>query len=76
MLCGTPVVAYARGARCRSSSTTGVTGVLATTSARRSAAVARAAGFDRAACREAAVRRFSADRMVDDYLAVYETVLA
>jgi hypothetical protein len=37
--------------------------------------VKRAAGFDRGACRQAAERRFSVDRMVDDYLEVYEGVL-
>jgi hypothetical protein len=37
--------------------------------------VARAVGFDRAACRATAARRFSADRMVDQYLDVYEGVL-
>jgi glycosyltransferase involved in cell wall biosynthesis len=37
--------------------------------------VNRATGIDRAACRRAAERRFSADRMVDDYVDVYERVL-
>ena len=53
----------------------GVTGVLAHDVDSAVRAVPRATGFDRAACRRAAERRFSADRMVDDYLAVYERVL-
>jgi glycosyltransferase involved in cell wall biosynthesis len=53
----------------------GVTGVLADGVDSAVAAVARAAGFDRGACRETALRRFSADRMVDGYLDVYEQVL-
>jgi glycosyltransferase involved in cell wall biosynthesis len=39
------------------------------------AGVARAVAFDRAACRRTAVRRFSAERMVDQYLDVYEGLL-
>ena len=64
-----------RAGRCRRSSTTGVTGVSRPDVASAVAAVERAASFDRAACRRAARRRFSADRMVDDYLRVYESVL-
>ena len=72
MLCGTPVVAYARGSMPEIVED-GVTGVLAHDV---DSAVARGrrapTRFDRAACRRAAERRFSADRMVDDYLDVYE----
>jgi glycosyltransferase involved in cell wall biosynthesis len=74
MLCGTPVVAYARGSMPELIED-GVTGVLADGVASAVAGVERAGAFDHAACREAAVRRFSADRMVDDYLEVYESVL-
>jgi glycosyltransferase involved in cell wall biosynthesis len=74
MLCGTPVVAYARGSMPELVED-GVTGVLANGVASAVAGVRRATGFDRAACREAAERRFSADRMVDDYLDVYESIL-
>ena len=74
MLCGTPVVAYDRGSM-RELLEDGVTGVLADGVESAVAGVQRAAGFDRGACRRAAERRFSADRMVDDYLDVYETVL-
>jgi glycosyltransferase involved in cell wall biosynthesis len=74
MLCGTPVVAYARGSMPELVED-GVTGVLAEDVASAVAGVERAVGFDRGACRQAAERRFSVDRMVDDYLDVYESVL-
>ena len=74
MLCGTPVVAYDRGSMPEIVED-GVTGVLAHDVDSAVRAVARATGLDRAACRAAAERRFSADRMVDDYLAVYERLL-
>jgi glycosyltransferase involved in cell wall biosynthesis len=74
MLCGTPVVAYARGSM-RELVEDGVTGVLAHDVGTASAGVERVMRFDRAACRQAAEDRFSADRMVTDYLDVYENVL-
>ena len=74
MLCGTPVVTYARGSMTEVVDD-GVTGVLANGVASAVAGVARAVRFDRAACRATAERRFSADRMVDDYLEVYERLL-
>jgi glycosyltransferase involved in cell wall biosynthesis len=74
MLCGTPVVAYARGAMPEVIED-GVTGVLAHDVESAVAGVDQAAGLDRSACRRAALGRFSVDRMVDDYLAVYESVL-
>jgi glycosyltransferase involved in cell wall biosynthesis len=74
MLCGTPVVAYARGSMPELVDE-GVTGVLAHGVDSAVAGVKRAAGFDRRACRQTAERRFSVDRMVDDYLEVYEGVL-
>jgi glycosyltransferase involved in cell wall biosynthesis len=39
-------------------------------------AVERAVVLDRASCRQVAERRFSAARMVDDYIRVYDAVLA
>jgi glycosyltransferase involved in cell wall biosynthesis len=74
MLCGTPVVAYARGSMPELVED-GVTGVLAHGIDSAVAGVTRAAGFDRVACRQTAMRRFSVDRMVDDYLDVYQRVL-
>ncbi len=74
MLCGTPVVAYARGSMPEIIED-GVTGVLADSVDSAVEGVKRAVQLDRAACRETAERRFSADRMVDSYLDVYESVL-
>jgi glycosyltransferase involved in cell wall biosynthesis len=75
MLCGTPVVAYARGSMAEVIDD-GVTGVLAHGVDSAVAGVQRAVQFDRAGCRQAAERRFSADRMVDAYIDVYESVLS
>jgi glycosyltransferase involved in cell wall biosynthesis len=75
MACGTPVVAYARGSMPEIIDA-GKTGFLVDDVASAAAAVDVAAGLDRAAIRRVAERRFGAARMVDDYLAVYERVLA
>ena len=74
MVCGTPVVAYARGSMPELIED-GVTGVLAHGIDSAVAGVRRAVRFDRAMCRQTAERRFSAERMVDDYVHVYERVL-
>ncbi len=75
MICGTPVIAYARGSMAEIVDE-GVTGFLVGDVAEAAAAVERAAALDRAACRGRAAARFAAERMVADYLAVYEQVLA
>jgi glycosyltransferase involved in cell wall biosynthesis len=74
MLCGTPVVAYARGSMPEVVDDC-VTGVLAHDVDSAVAGVTRAVALDRAVCRQTAERRFTADRMVDSYLDVYESVL-
>jgi glycosyltransferase involved in cell wall biosynthesis len=53
----------------------GSTGYLVTNVEEAVDAVDRTTALDRAGCRRVAERRFSAARMVDDYLAVYEQVL-
>jgi glycosyltransferase involved in cell wall biosynthesis len=75
MVCGTPVIAFPRGSMAEIVDE-GVTGFLVGGVDEALAAVERAATIDRAACRAAATARFSAERMVDDYLRVYEDVLA
>jgi glycosyltransferase involved in cell wall biosynthesis len=74
MVCGTPVVTYPRGAMPEVVDE-GLTGLLVEGVAAAVDAVDRAAALDRGACRRRAVERFSAARMVDDYLTVYETIL-
>jgi len=67
-------VAYARGTMPELVED-GVTGVLAHDVGSAIAGVERAVAGARGLCRAAAIRRFSADRMVDDYLTVYDRIL-
>lgn len=75
MMCGTPVVAFDRGAMPEVVDE-GATGFVVGSADEAVAAVDKAARLDRGACRAIALERFSADRMVHDYLEVYERVLA
>jgi glycosyltransferase involved in cell wall biosynthesis len=54
----------------------GITGFLVDSIAAAIAAVPAAVELDRRMVRATAERRFSVDRMVDDYLAVYRDILA
>ncbi|MDF3067957.1 MAG: putative glycosyl transferase [Polyangiaceae bacterium] len=54
----------------------GVTGFVVDGVEEATRAVERAAGLDRGAVRATAERRFSAERMVDDYLTLYRRLLA
>lgn len=74
MICGTPVIAHPRGSMPEVVDE-GVTGLLATDVDAAVSAVNRITGLDRAACRARATARFSADRMVDDYLSIYRELL-
>jgi glycosyltransferase involved in cell wall biosynthesis len=74
MACGTPVVAYGRGSMPEIIDE-GLTGFVVGGLEEAVAAVPRAAGLDRARIRAVAERRFSVDRMVDDYLVVYRGLL-
>jgi glycosyltransferase involved in cell wall biosynthesis len=75
MTCGTPVVAYRRGSMPEVVDE-GETGYLADDVVSAVLAVERALRLDRRGVRAAAERRFGADRMVDEYLRVYEEVTA
>jgi glycosyltransferase involved in cell wall biosynthesis len=74
MACGTPVIAYRRGSMAEVIDE-GVTGYLAAGAESAAAAVPAAAALERAAVRARAAVRFGADRMVEDYLRVYDALL-
>jgi glycosyltransferase involved in cell wall biosynthesis len=75
LACGTPVLALRAGS-VPEIIEDGVTGFIRDTEEELVEAVAHLDEIDRARCRAEAEKRFSARKMVDDYLAVYDTVLA
>src|SRR5580698_1507477 len=75
MACGTPVVAYQRGSMTEII-IEGTTGSLVPDVTAAAGAIGRVGRFDRRRIREVAVQRFSSDRMVDDYIAVYRRAIA
>ena len=72
---GTPVIATPRGSLPELVEH-GVTGFLGETDDDLAAFVARVGELDRAACRRRAEERFSAERMVSDYEALYKSIVA
>jgi glycosyltransferase involved in cell wall biosynthesis len=74
MACGTPVITYPRGSMPEIIDE-GVTGYLVDNVGSAARMVDRAAALDRSAIRRVAERRFGIDRMIDEYLAVYEKLL-
>ena len=74
MACGTPVIAFNRGAMPELIDH-GVTGFLVDTVEEAVEAVGRIGEIDRRACRAAVEARFSVDRMADRYLELYRTIL-
>jgi glycosyltransferase involved in cell wall biosynthesis len=74
MAAGTPVIATPRGSLPELVAH-GVTGFLAETDEELADYVARVGEIDRAACRRRAEERYSADRMVSDYEALYRRIL-
>ena len=75
MACGTPVIGRRRGS-VPEVVEDGITGFVVDDLDGALAAIPKAAGLDRAAIRARCAARFSRDRMVDDYLAVYRTKVA
>jgi glycosyltransferase involved in cell wall biosynthesis len=74
LACGTPVIAYSRGSMPEIVDD-GITGFLVDGPDAAVAAVAHVEDLDRMECRRVAERRFSASRMVDDYLFLYHRLL-
>ncbi|MFT3830225.1 MAG: glycosyltransferase [Opitutaceae bacterium] len=75
LACGTPVVAFRRGAL-EGIVEPRVTGFLVQDTAGMAEAIAAAARLDPAACRATALRRFSRERMTARYLALYGQLIA
>jgi glycosyltransferase involved in cell wall biosynthesis len=74
LACGTPVIAFRRGS-VPEVLTDGVTGYVVDGAGAAADAVGRIDCIDRRACRAAFDRRFRAERMAQDYLAVYRDLL-
>src|SRR5436190_2620842 len=74
MACGTPVIARSRGSMPEIVQD-GENGFLVETLSEAAAAVQASADLDRAAVRASVEQRFDANRMVDDYLALYRRVV-
>ncbi len=75
MACGTPVIAFDRGSMPEIISE-GTTGYVVADVASAANAVRNISQLDRRAVRAAAAERFSSDRMVDEYVAVYRRAMA
>jgi glycosyltransferase involved in cell wall biosynthesis len=74
MACGTPIIAFDRGSMSELIED-GKSGFLVSTVDEAIDAVARIKGIDRAACRRRVEQHFTVDRMVEEYIEVYETIL-
>jgi glycosyltransferase involved in cell wall biosynthesis len=75
LACGTPVISFGAGALAELIEH-GRTGFVVSDEAEMAAAIREVEVIDRAACREAAERRCSDQRMIADYLALYGRLLA
>src|SRR4029077_2113589 len=75
MACGTPVAALDRGA-VREVVDDSITGMIFSDLDQMADGLPRVLGLDRRRVRDQAVKRFGVNRMVDEYLAVYQQVVA
>ncbi|UYQ94683.1 glycosyltransferase family 4 protein [Chitinophaga horti] len=75
MLCGTPVIAYNRGSMPELIAHER-TGFLVSSEDEAVAAVAQLGSIQRPHCREHAAAKFSREKMVEDYIAVYQQILS
>ena len=74
MACGTPVIAF-RGGSVEEIIEDGVTGFIVDSVDEAAEAVGRLSSIDRKQCRAVFEERFSARRMCDDYVRVYERII-
>jgi glycosyltransferase involved in cell wall biosynthesis len=74
MACGTPVIAFPRGSMPEIIED-GVNGLLVSDLDEASSAVKKINLLDRQQCRQIVEKRFSKERMVQDYLNVYRRIL-
>ena len=74
MACGTPVIAFRRGSMPEVVSD-GRSGYLVSSTEEAARALRRVPDLDRVECRRWVEERFSADRMVEDYLTVYRKIV-
>jgi glycosyltransferase involved in cell wall biosynthesis len=74
MACGTPVIAYAHGS-VPEVLEDDITGYLVKDTREGAKAVEKIPYFDRDRCRKVFEERFSAQRMAEDYLAIYERLV-
>lgn len=74
MACGTPVVAYAKGSM-PELITNGENGFLVSNVDEAVDALDKIPSINRKTCRDIVEKRFSVDRMVDDYIKVYEKII-
>ncbi len=74
MACGTPTIAFNRGS-VPEIIENGVTGYIVNNADEAVSALSKLEGFDRKRCRERFERRFSVQRMAEDYLALYRRLL-
>jgi glycosyltransferase involved in cell wall biosynthesis len=74
MACGTPVIAYPKGSM-PELIVDGVTGFLVDSFDDAVAAIERAGEIDRSACRRHVEQHFTVDRMADQYLKLYSSLL-
>jgi glycosyltransferase involved in cell wall biosynthesis len=74
MACGTPVIAFDRGSMPELIEN-GKSGFLVNNVDEAIETVARIKEIDRAYCRRHVERHFTVDRMIDEYIQVYEMIL-
>jgi glycosyltransferase involved in cell wall biosynthesis len=75
MACGTPVISFNKGSMAEVIAN-GKTGFLVNTTEEAIKAIKKIDIIDRAECRRWVEKKFTVERMVDNYIKVYESILA